>query len=102
MTALLEKRDTIIPTEEDTRIATVSSRLLAAKRGAQLRVRVEGGEEIPLPKGVERLLSHLLTEMSRGNAVTLIPIHAELTTQQAAEYLNVSRPYLVRLLEEDK
>ena len=100
---LLDRPATVMPSEEDTELATKSSRILARIRPeGELKVRLETGEELILPKSVAKLLSHILTEISSGNAVTLIPIHAELTTQQAAEFLNVSRPHLVKLLEQNR
>lgn len=100
MNALLEKPDTVVPSDEDARLAAESSRILASMLPEQeLRVQLDDGQILTLPRAATRLLSHLLTEMAHGNAVTMIPIHAEMTTQEAADYLNVSRPHIVKLLE---
>lgn len=61
----------------------------------------ETGEVMPLPITVYRVLQKVAEEMSRGNAVAVLPVHHELTTTQAADMLNVSRPYLISLLDEE-
>jgi excisionase family DNA binding protein len=55
-----------------------------------------------LPATLIPLLARVVRELVRGNAITIVPVHAELTTFEAAELLNVSRPYLVRLLDQGK
>jgi excisionase family DNA binding protein len=98
----------VTPSQEDVKIAKESSRKLAplvAEAMPTIRVEIpgEGREEtVELPKGVMQLLVMLLTEMSNGNAVTLMPIHAQLTTQQAADLLGVSRPFLIKEMQEGK
>jgi excisionase family DNA binding protein len=105
MAQLLNGNEVVTPTDADTALAKESSRRLAAHLGHPngLRLEVKTGttsEELVLPPSALRLLLRLLIEMGQGNAVTLTPIHAELTTQQAADLLNVSRPHLVKLLDE--
>ena len=57
------------------------------------------GQDMILPRQALILLRDLLADMAQGDAVTVVPLHAEMTTQQAADFLNISRPYLITLLE---
>lgn len=57
------------------------------------------GQEIEIPSIVTKILYEIITILSKGGALTIIPMEKELTTQQAADILNVSRPFLVNLLE---
>jgi excisionase family DNA binding protein len=61
-----------------------------------------GHRAIELPETVQSLLLQILEEMERGNAVTIVPVSEELSTQQAAEMIGVSRPFFVKLLESGK
>jgi excisionase family DNA binding protein len=93
------------PNEKVSALAADASRRLFRVMGSSQKetcvVRFESAPDEPvvLPAAAVRLLGALLTELAKGNAVTLMPHHAELTTQEAADLLNVSRPFLVGLLE---
>lgn len=95
-----------LPSEEEIKLAKESSLKLSSvfqEGGAnrQITIQTDKGEvsTVHLPNSALRLLMEVLSEISQGNAVSVIPIHAELTTQEAADILNVSRPFLVQLLE---
>lgn len=98
----------VSPSEHDVDLAKVCvpviSQILGRHRKEQdfderIEFKDENGEQVVLPASALELLKNILVQMAQGNALTLMPIHAELTTQQAADILNVSRPYLVKLLE---
>ena len=91
--------------EQDRVVASAPEAALLRAREAQLGA-LDGaslvgadGTRLPLPESVRRLLSRAVRELVRGNAVTMVPIRPEITTQEAADLLNVSRPFLVKLLE---
>lgn len=99
----------MIPSDSEVELARTSSRILSGlnlKKTKTIDILLETGNHhsnsVTLPFVAFKLLLNILTQMAEGNAVTLIPVHAELTTQEAADLLNVSRPYLIRLLEENR
>lgn len=93
------------PTERESRLARTSKQLLSryVLEDQPLTLRVidaEQGQPIELPAGAVTLLLDILGAMASGQGITLIPENAELTTVQEADILNVSRPFLIRLLED--
>jgi excisionase family DNA binding protein len=72
---------------------------------ARVRLCTDDGStetQVVIPAVAFGFFVDVLAELANGNAVTVAPVHAELTTQQAADLLNVSRPYLIKLLDEGK
>lgn len=99
--------DLLVPTEAVSRQAEAVVRALrdARRDGNHGVVRVHASGDAPetavtLPDDALSLLLLILSHFADGDAVTVVPVHAELTTQQAADILNVSRPWLVKLLDE--
>ena len=97
----------ILPTPSEAKLAEETSRLLSSRLRSKtpLRLRVVGAPEdetVVLPASALKMLVGILDEMGRGNTVRVIPVHAELTTQEAADMLNISRPSLIQMLDEGK
>ena len=65
-------------------------------------LRSADGQEIRLPQAVYDVLRHVAREMSQGRSIVLMPEDKDFTTQAAADFLGMSRQYLVRLLDEKK
>jgi excisionase family DNA binding protein len=72
------------------------------RRGPKCKLVGPTGETIVLPESVFYVLERVVEVMARGDSITVVPVGREVTTQQAADLLNVSRQYLVRLLDEKR
>ena len=95
-----------LPTAEEVALAKLSSQKLSAvleTNGEIQDFNVVGkdGEthQVKMPASAVKLMIEVLTQLGQGNSVNITPIHAELTTQEAADILNMSRPTLIKLLD---
>lgn len=87
------------PTPHDQAAASQAMRHLKGLFDQSAPIRFEGAS-VEIPSIAAELLFSLLKNLAAGNAVTIFPIHAELTTQQVADLLGVSRPYIIKQIEE--
>ena len=105
--------DKITPTGTECAIPSDRDAALADRAWKTLQAWVEGTDPVParfgavpetvaIPTSAYRLLKEILDQMAHGNGVALTPLHAELTTRQAAELLQVSRTHLVQLLDDGR
>lgn len=100
MEAVLEK-----PTLQEQQVASESlfsfTAAIAKRSSDSIKIKIqESGEFITVPRKALELLSLILSNMAEGKAISLIPSDSEVSTQQAADMLNVSRPHIVKLLEQ--
>lgn len=103
MLALLDQAEPIVATEAEAAIAKAGAASLApiakAGQGVQLVLREAPEVAVPLPARAVEIVLSVLEAMATRRPFSIIPHTAELTTQQAADYLNVSRPFLVNLVD---
>lgn len=87
--------------QEELRVAAgVFKRRATTHAAAVLQFLDDDQDVVTVPREVAELIAEILAQLAAGRVVAAYPMHAELTTQQAADFLNVSRPHLVKLVDE--
>jgi len=99
--------DAVAPTPKDSEMARKTTHQLSrlAQPGKSLKVVPQNGsdaETLEIPASAVPVIQAVLKAMAQGDAVAVVPTHAELTTQQAADLLGVSRPFLIKVLKEGR
>ncbi len=101
MTSTLRER-TVLPPEDPSDLARFARGLASVTAPTRARLVGPDGTEIDIPEELFGVLSDVVEALSQGLAITIAPQNTMLTTQEAADLLNISRPTLVRLLTDDE
>ncbi|MGH2412071.1 MAG: helix-turn-helix domain-containing protein [Chloroflexota bacterium] len=94
------ERDLVTASEDDIASVRALDQFLREKAPQAARLLAPDGTLIDLPASIYTVLQRVVPMLAVGSSVGLLPLHKELTTQQAADLLNVSRPFLIKLLEQ--
>jgi len=96
---------TLLPPKDlqDQKLINDFHQILSPKPLKQVEIEILiNGQSLSIPVTVQEIFIQIIENIAGGKAISLMPVNSELTTQQAADYLNVSRPFLIQLLNENK
>jgi excisionase family DNA binding protein len=96
------ERDPVATTEQERPLLDEIEHFLKGQRNLKAKLTGPNGEEVLLPESLFHVLRQAVEVLSKHNAVYIVAVHKQLTTNEAAELLNVSRPYLIGLLDAGK
>ena len=89
-----------LPAAEEAQVQALHDLL---RKDGKARLVGRGGEPaLELPDAVYDLLLKIVGGLQEGKAISVVPVTQDLTTQEAAEFLGVSRPFFVKLLKENE
>ncbi|BAY49638.1 hypothetical protein SAMD00079811_72670 [Scytonema sp. HK-05] len=91
--------ESVVAQEKEAQTFKELERILQTE-GSKVKLLGANGEQIDIPESLHQVLHHVVQAFVKGRIISIIPENCEMTTQQAADFLNVSRPYLVKLLEQ--
>lgn len=98
MSAVLERNPTAASETERAALSQIEQLLARSSANEPPKIQGSDGTEIPIPESLRHVLHQLVHYMTHDRPVTVLTFSRELTTQQAADILNVSRPFLVKQL----
>lgn len=91
--------ESVVAQEKEAQTFNELERILQIE-GSKVKLLAANGEQIDIPESLHQVLHHVVQAFVKGRIISIIPENCEMTTQQAADFLNVSRPYLIKLLEQ--